>query len=82
MSVESNTIEIYNVGTEVSLTEKISAKIVTIAIHENNFVAYECSWWNGDTRSKDWFSSADFLSVGEKDPIAKIGFIRSEEGKT
>ena len=75
---EANTIEIHSVGTSVSLTETVDAKIITIAIHENNSVTYECSWWNGDTRSKDWFSSADFLSVGEKDPTAKIGFIRSE----
>tara|TARA_Y100000310_G_scaffold330701_1_gene402799 strand:+ start:1343 stop:1591 length:249 start_codon:yes stop_codon:yes gene_type:complete len=75
---EANTIEIHSVGTSVSLTETVDAKIITIAIHENNSVTYECSWWNGDTRSKDWFSASDFLSVGEKDPITKIGFIRSE----
>jgi len=76
---EANTIEIHSVGTSVALTETVDAKIITIAIHENNSVTYECSWWNGDTRSKDWFSASDFLSVGEKDPITKIGFIRSEE---
>ena len=76
MSTKTNTIEIHNIGTSVSLTETIDAKIVTIAIHENNSVTYECSWWNGDTRTKDWFSSSDFLSVGEKDAVTKIGFIR------
>ena len=76
---EANTIEIHSVGTSVALTESVNAKIITIAIYENNSVTYECSWWNGDTRSKDWFSASDFLSVGEKDPITKIGFIRSEE---
>ena len=69
-------LEIHSVGTQVALTESIDAKIIAIAIHENNSVTYECSWWNGDTRAKDWFSSSDFLSVGEKDAVTKIGFIR------
>jgi hypothetical protein len=76
MTTKTNTIEIYSVGTLVSLTESVDAKIIGITIHENNSVTYECSWWNGDTRTKDWFTSSDFLSVGEKDAVTKIGFIR------
>ena len=77
MTTKTDTIEIYSVGTSVALTENVDAKIITIAIHENNSVTYECSWWSGDNRTKDWFSSSDFLNVGEKDPTTKIGFIRS-----
>ena len=77
MTTKTNTIEIHNIGTLVALTETVDAKIVTIAIHENNSIAYECSWWSGDTRTKDWFSSSDFLSVGEKDAVTKIGFIQN-----
>ena len=40
----NDTIEINSVGTSVALTEKIDAKIITVAIHENNSVTYECSW--------------------------------------
>jgi hypothetical protein len=69
-------LEIHSVGTQVALTESIDAKIIAIAINENNSVTYECSWWNGDTRAKDWFTSSDFLSVGEKDAVTKIGFMR------
>lgn len=78
MTIKANTIEIHNVGTLVALTESVDAKIMTIAIHENNSVTYECGWWNGDTRTKDWFSASDFLSVGEKDAVTKIGFIRNK----
>jgi hypothetical protein len=74
-------LEIHSVGTSVALTESVDAKILTIAIHENNSVTYECSWWSGDSRTKDWFSASDFLSVGKKDPITKIGFIR-DQGET
>ena len=77
MTTKTDIIEIYSVGTSVALTENVDAKIITIAIHENNSVTYECSWWSGDNRTKDWFSSSDFLNVGEKDPTTKIGFIRS-----
>jgi len=76
MATKTNTIEIHNTGTLVTLTESIEAKIISIAIHENNSVTYECSWWNGDTRTKDWFSDSDFLSVGKKEEVTKIGFIR------
>ena len=79
MSNTTDTIDIHSIGTTVSLTESISATIVTISIHANNYVQYECSWWNGDTRVKDWFSSSNFLSVGEKDAVTKIGFIRSKD---
>jgi hypothetical protein len=44
MSVENDTIEIYNVGTEVSLTEKINAKIVTIAIHAHSYATELFAW--------------------------------------
>ena len=78
MTENNDNIEIHGVGTSVALTETIDAKIITVAIHENNAVTYECSWWNGDTRTKDWFSASDFLSVGEKEAVTKIGFIRPE----
>ena len=72
-------LELYSIGTLVSLTESIDAKIISIAIHENNSITYECSWWNGCVRTKDWFSSGDFLSVGKKEDVTKIGFIRNKD---
>ena len=76
MATKDKTIEIYGVGTSVSLTENVDAKIITVGIHHDNTVMYECAWWNGDSRTKDWFSASDFLGVGEKDPVTKIGFLR------
>ena len=55
MKTKTNTIDVHNVGTSVALTENIDAKITTIAIHENNSITYECSWWSGESRTKDWF---------------------------
>jgi|TARA_R110000765_G_scaffold186294_1_gene291966 hypothetical protein len=79
MKTKTNTIDVHNVGTSVALTENIDAKITTIAIHENNSITYECSWWSGESRTKDWFSASDFLSIGEKDTVTKIGFIRHKD---
>ena len=76
MTTKINTIEVHSLGTSVALTENIDAKIITIAIQENDSVTYECSWWTGDSRTKDWFSDSDFLSVGEKESVTKIGFRR------
>jgi len=76
MTTKINTIEVHSLGTSVALTESIDAKIITIAIQENDSVTYECSWWTGDSRTKDWFSDSDFLSVGEKESVTKIGFRR------
>ena len=79
MTTNNDIVEIHSIGTSVSLTEGIEAKIITVAIHENNSVTYECSWLSGDSRTKDWFSASDFFSVGEKDAVTKIGFIRDKD---
>ena len=70
-------LDVYNVGTNVSLTESVSAKIITVAIHADNAVQYECAWWNGDMRTREWFTSDDFINIGKKDTPMKIGFLRA-----
>ena len=74
MVARKKTLDIYSVGTEVSLTENISAKIMSVSIHANDVVQYECAWWNGDTRTRDLFIESDFISVGKKAISTKIGF--------
>jgi|TARA_R110000824_G_scaffold353263_2_gene540406 uncharacterized protein YodC (DUF2158 family) len=74
MVARKKTLDIYSVGTEVSLTENINAKIMSISIHANDVVQYECAWWNGDTRTRDLFIESDFISVGKKSTPTKIGF--------
>ena len=72
----SNCLEIYPVGTFVNLTEEINAKIITVAIHSDTYVTYECAWWTGESRVKEWFEAEDFESVGESKERIKIGFHR------
>jgi uncharacterized protein YodC (DUF2158 family) len=70
-----NDIEIINVGSYVRLSEEIVAKVITVAIHQGNVVQYECSWWCGETRARDWFSEDDVQEIiGAKPHKMKIGF--------
>ena len=72
----ANTLDIYEVGTRVKLNDdNLEAKIITVAIHASNVVQYECAWWSGEARVRDWFGEDDILEVidGTKSKN-KIGF--------
>tara|TARA_R110002020_G_scaffold103752_5_gene243123 strand:- start:863 stop:1093 length:231 start_codon:yes stop_codon:yes gene_type:complete len=73
-----STLEVYEVGTAVVLADDIEAKIVQVAIHAGNWIQYECAWWNGGSRVREWFVSGDFV-VAKKAPRMKIGFARETE---
>jgi len=76
MTTAKKTLDVYEIGTEVSLTEEISAKIITVAIHSDNVIQYECAWWSGESRTREWFAASDFFKVGEQKAPVKIGFLR------
>ena len=71
-------LEVYEVGTKVVLEEDIEAKIVQVAIHAGNWVQYECAWWNGGSRVREWFVVDDF-TVAKKKNLMKIGFAGAAE---
>ena len=72
----NKTLEVYQAGTLVKLTETLEAKIVTVNIRRESIVTYECSWWTGDSRTREWFYADDFIEVLEdkKTKKQKIGF--------
>ena len=74
-----DSLDVHSLGATVSLWDTVEAKIVAICIRENNYVQYECAWWSSGSITKDWFCESDFISVGKKDDLTKIGFIRSIE---
>ena len=76
MTNGNDNLEVYGIGTKVSLTESVEAKIVSILIYAENTVRYECAWWSGDNITKGHFSSSDFIKIGEKSEPTKIGFLR------
>ena len=67
-------IEVYPVGTGVLLDEDVEAKVVTVALHDGNYVQYECAWWSGQSRSREWFSESDILEIVDSKSQKKIGF--------
>ena len=72
----TNTLNIYEVGTKVKLNDdNLIAKIVTVAIHASNVIQYECAWWAGESRVRDWFAEDDILEVVDSSSKKnKIGF--------
>jgi len=71
----AKTLEVYKTGTWVRLSDDVEAKIITVALHQGDIVQYECAWWSGESRARDWFSSEDFVEV-QSDKVVKnkIGF--------
>lgn len=69
-------MDVYKVGTKVLLhdSEDVEATIVTVAIHSGDYVQYECSWWAGHARSREWFHSDEFEVVDKNKRKVKIGF--------
>lgn len=66
-------LEVYNIGSRVKLTSDVDGIIVGICIRGDNYVTYECGWWNGRSYDTKWFHSSEIeISIGEK---TKIGFI-------
>ena len=60
----ASTLNIYEVGTKVKLNDDdLEAKIITVAIHASNVIQYECAWWSGEARVRDWFAEDDILEV-------------------
>tara|TARA_B100002019_G_C21274187_1_gene604247 strand:+ start:232 stop:465 length:234 start_codon:yes stop_codon:yes gene_type:complete len=73
--VKRKTLEIHEVGTKVRLNDDdLVAKIITVAIHAGDVVQYECAWWTGEARTRDWFSVDDILEVMCDKPKRTIGF--------
>jgi uncharacterized protein YodC (DUF2158 family) len=72
-------MEVYEPGTNVLLTDEVPATIVSVAIHSGNYIQYECVWWSGQSRNREWFSEAEILEFVDKDkPKIQIGFCRIE----
>ena len=56
---KNKTLEVYPIGSNATIAKDIDAKITAIRIQEGDFVEYLCAWWNGRTRSEDWFSAGE-----------------------
>ena len=69
---KNNTLEFYNIGTQVKLEKDIQGTIISVTIGPNNAISYTCGWWNGRSYTKEVFSPQQItVTVAEK---LRIGF--------
>ena len=70
--MSKNSLDLYRIGSKVKLTDDVVGNIVSITIHGDNYVSYECGWWNGRSYSIESFTSNQ-IEVTTEEKI-KIGF--------
>lgn len=72
--MSKNTLEFYNIGTKVKLTDDVYGTIITVSIGPNHSISYKCGWWSGRTYFIETFNSSDIEAVVTTEKI-RIGFI-------
>ena len=84
MSKSKNEIEVLEVlpiGSEVSLKnsgkEQIVAIVNAVCVRSNNYVSYECAWFNGNTVSSGWFAKHELEPNKTGNDRMQIGFVSS-----
>jgi len=71
--MSKNSLDLYRIGSKVKLTEDVFGTIISITIHSDHHVSYQCGWWNGRSYSTQPFTANEIeVTVAEK---TKIGFV-------
>jgi uncharacterized protein YodC (DUF2158 family) len=66
-------LELYKIGSKVKLTEDVFGTIAAINITGDNYITYECSWWNGRSYDRKWFCPNEIeVTLAER---TRIGFL-------
>ena len=71
-------MEVYEPGTLVKLDDDVEGTIVAVAIHSGNYIQYECAWWSGQARTREWFHESEIEVLNESKEPTKIGFCMAE----
>lgn len=70
--MSKNVLELYKIGSRVKLTEDVFGTIISITIHSDNNVTYECGWWNSRSYSTQSFAPNEIeVTLADK---MRIGF--------
>ena len=67
-------MEVYKPGTEVLLKNELPAIVIGVSIYGDAAVQYQCAWWNGRARNKDWIKPSEIVSAVKRDNKMKIGY--------
>ena len=71
--MSKNSIDLYKIGTKVKLTDDVYGTIIGINIRGDNYISYDCSWWNGRTYDSRTFNPNEIeVTLSEK---TRIGFV-------
>lgn len=66
-------LSVLPVGSRTLIRGDIKAIITGIMIHGKDHIQYECSWWNGESRTSAWL---DATEIDAGDMIWKeVGFL-------
>lgn len=66
-------IEVFQVGSPVTIGEKIKATVTGVCIRENCHVTYECVWWDNTVHHCKWLETVEVRRT-EESVAVKIGF--------
>lgn len=70
--MSKNVLELHKIGSKVKLAEDVFGTIVSINIHGDNNITYECGWWNSRSYSTQSFAPSEIeVTLGDR---MKIGF--------
>lgn len=70
--MSKNSLETFKIGSKVKLAEDVYGVISAVCIRGNNYITYECSWWNGRSHDSKWFNETEIeVTLSEK---TRIGF--------
>ena len=72
--MSKNSLEFYNIGTKVKLTDDVYGTIICVSIGPNHSIAYKCGWWNGRTYCTETFNSSEIDAVVTTEKT-RIGFV-------
>lgn len=65
-------INVIPVGSKVSLSDDVVGTVENITIYNDNYVVYNCSWWNGRSIECKSFQAANISTA--TDEKMSIGF--------
>jgi hypothetical protein len=72
--MSKNSLEFYNIGTRVKLTDDVYGTIICVSIGPNHAITYKCGWWSGRSYCTEIFNSSDIEAVVTTEKT-RIGFI-------
>lgn len=67
------------VGSTVLVGDHLPVKITAICIRQNFQVAYECSWWDGNSHQCEWLEQCEVES-GPNTDVLRVGFSTGSVG--